>query len=693
MNAHDQQTTAASIFKSAGGEAGALFDTHNHGMADSAGTDKPGRGVFVRSAGDGDHLQHVGTGGAGGVNSVEEGATSCTDAGSTSEGGGSGESATNRAGELVLPPSIAFDDLPDELKNGAESSADDNEEPSKGRETGGTDGVSKAFKVDSRGVFYVGGDEDEPAWICSRLSVSALVRDGRSDNWGRLLEFFDADGKLHVWSLPMEMLKGDGADMRAELLRQGLKIAPGNKAKNRLSEYVMTCGPKARARCVSRTGWEGGAFVLPDQTIGQSGERVLFQAERMQREYAQAGSLENWQAQVAALCAGNSRLVVAVSAAFAAMLLAHAGMESGGLHFVGDSSTGKTTALRAAASVFGGQDYLHRWRATSNGLEGLAALHNDALLVLDELGQVDAREAGEIAYMLANGTGKARADRSGGVRNRQTWRLLFLSAGEIGLAQHMRDGGKKARAGQEVRLVEIPADAGRGFGMFEDLHGMDGGAVLSKAITDATQQQHGAAAVAFLNSFVNDLEDFPSWWKEQRATFLSDVLPESASGQAHRVAERFALIAAAGEYASANGVTNWALGEASKAAATCFAAWMEQRGGAGNQERVAIMAQVRAFFEAHGESRFTDLDVSDKKDTINRAGFRRKNGDGWEYLVLPEAFKRDICQGYDPKAVIKQLRESGWIVPDADGKAQKREPLPGMGRTRCYLFSTAMWES
>ena len=55
--------------------------------------------------------------------------------------------------------------------------------------------------------------------------------------------------------------------------------------------------------------------------------------------------------------------------------------------------------------------------------------------------------------------------------HRHEWRLLFLSAGEVGLAQHIRDAGKKSKAGQAVRLVDIPADAGQGHGIFDTLHG------------------------------------------------------------------------------------------------------------------------------------------------------------------------------------------------------------------------------
>ena len=77
--------------------------------------------------------------------------------------------------------------------------------------------------------------------------------------------------------------------------------------------------------------------------------------------------------------------------------------------------------------------------------------------------------------MLANGSGKARAGKNGAARIRQEWRLLFLSAGEVGLAEHIRESGKKSKPGQAVRLVDILADAGEGYGVFDTLHGHSSG--------------------------------------------------------------------------------------------------------------------------------------------------------------------------------------------------------------------------
>lgn len=123
-----------------------------------------------------------------------------------------------------------------------------------------------------------------------------------------------------------------------------------------------------------------------------------------------AGTVDDWRDSVSRLASGNSRLIFALSAAFASSLVKMMGEDFGGFHFRGTSSSGKTTALKMAASVWGDPaTYPRLWRTTANGLEGLAALHNDGLLILDKLSQIDPKEAGEAAYLLANGQGWSKS--------------------------------------------------------------------------------------------------------------------------------------------------------------------------------------------------------------------------------------------------------------------------------------------
>ena len=143
-------------------------------------------------------------------------------------------------------------------------------------------------------------------------------------------------------------------------------------------------------------------------------------------------------------------------------------MEGGGFSFEGGSSSGKTTALQVAASVWGGPVHVKSWRLTDNALESVATLHNDGLLILDEVGQVNARVLSEAAYMLANGSGKSRSGRDGSLRRSHVWRLIFLSSGELGLADKLAESGMKSKAGQEVRFVGLPVDKT----MLTALHGL-----------------------------------------------------------------------------------------------------------------------------------------------------------------------------------------------------------------------------
>ena len=548
------------------------------------------------------------------------------------------------------------------------------------------------FSLDANGLYYHGTNSNgEPTtiWVCSPLRVTARTRDAVNNAWGQVLEFHDSDGTLHRWVMPSELLAGDGSEYRRCLLSQGLRITTNFQARQRLAEYLQAAPVTARARCVTKTGWHNGVFVLPDETLGENGERVLLQSLHEPAAMHAAGTQDGWRDGVAALCVDNSRLTLAVSAAFAAPLLGITGDDSGGINLQGISSTGKTTALHVAVSVWGEPDYMQRWRATTNGLEATALTHNDALLCLDELAQVDPREAGEVAYMLANGTGKQRAKQDGLAKPKASWRLLFLSAGEIGLAQHMLEGGKKARAGQEVRLVDVPADAGAGYGLFENLHDYPDGAVLSDAIREAARTHYGHPARAYLAALAGmDREKLRKRLRNSRDAFTRKAQPANADGQVVRVCGRFALIAAAGELATEMSLTGWAPGAATAAGRKCFQAWIDHRGGAGAQEEKTALAQIAQFFELHGESRFSSLDIDSNPEvrTINRAGFLRHVDYRVEYFVLPEAWRSDICKGIDPTYAARLCVKYGLIKPDSEGKPTSSHRLRDVTRQRYYHF-------
>jgi putative DNA primase/helicase len=576
------------------------------------------------------------------------------------------------------------------------------------------------FAVNDVGVWLQGFDQDgkqkSPEWICSRLDVEALTRDQDGGGWGYYVAFADPLGKVKQWAMPARMLSGDGGEYRATLLNMGLRIATTPRARNLLTQYIQTRQPGEFASCTDRVGWHNGrAFVLPRETIGDDAERIVFQSDNaVENTFKSKGTPEQWRDRVGVLCEGNSRLVFAVACALAGPLLRPAGMESGGFHYRGDSSSGKTTALKLAASVYGGASYLQRWRATDNALEAIAAQHSDCLLILDELAQIDPKTAGECAYMLANEQGKARATRTGTPRTRQAWRLLFLSAGELGLADHMAEGMKRTRTGQEVRMADIPADAGMGLGAFEELHGYAGGAAFARHITSEAQAVYGATGRAWLEWLTMNADSLKASIRTTSNALAAELIPKDSSGQVERVGARFALVGAAGEMATAAGLTGWRTGESAEAARACLGSWLAARGGNGNGEVKAMLRAVRRFLETHGEGRFAMWHRSaddHAPKTLQRAGVRRMlNADGepiktdnqhghqfgermpaalgegvsFEYFILAETFRAEVCQGFDYQAVCRVLLDHGCLTPDKGRPFDCRPRLPGVGPATCY---------
>lgn len=565
------------------------------------------------------------------------------------------------------------------------------------------------FRVTKDGVFYA-GEDGEARPVCSRLEILARTRDEKGHGWGLLVEFDDPDGASKRLNIPARAMAGDfGKEVLAPLVDMGLRLAPVRTARNSrndLQSYLQGYDGSERARLVTRLGWHGDAYLVPDRQIGASTEYLHFyEAGAQLPPVTQSGTLEQWQQQIGALCVGNNRLAFVVCVAFAGAVLHLLGHESGGFHLYGDSSGGKTTHLQVAASVWGGPRLVRSWRSTDNALESIAAAHSDGLLVLDEIGMCDPRIIGETVYMLGNGTGKARAnDRGLSGRQIQEWRVLFLSTGEKTLAQHMAEANKDLKAGMEVRLLAVPADAGKGLGLFEALHGFDDAAALSDALKARVAKSYGSPALAFLSALCDPtkLRAYTAMVRSTMERFTAEALPASASGQAQRAASRFGLAAAAGELATALGVTGWPDGLALDSARVCLNAWLAERGGAGNMEGDAILARLRQVIERFGESRFTRWESTAAKvdehgpRTIDRLGFRKSMEHGMgdtshtttTYYVLPEAWRSEIFRGMNLNAVNKELLRRRVLEPGKDGKASTSVRLPGLGLQRCYVVVT-----
>ena len=543
------------------------------------------------------------------------------------------------------------------------------------------DGV---FHLLKNGLYYIEQTKDDEykRYVSSPIKVLAQTRDTTNNAWGRLLEWHDADGVKHTQALSMELFQSDGIELRKALAYQGVIIAPDGKARNLLQSYLMSYPTDSRALCVDRVGWHDNVFVLPNRQIGQhdNGDLIVYQTTQgLDSNYQSNGTLEQWQKDISIPLATHSKLIVALSSAFAGQLLAPLEQQTGaGVHFKGQSSKGKTTALYVGCSVWGKpSSYCKTWKSTGNALEHTAYIHNDGFLALDEIGEVaNPKELGNIAYMLANGKGKARLTKQITAKPSYAWKVIFLSTGEKSLKEIMQENGQKTKLGQEVRLIDIDIDQSE-YGLFDQIDFAEDGAKQSRLLVERSNQSYGVAGMEWLKYLTSDKEKVISQAKQLLEQYNLDLVAEHQQGHIVRVANAFALIAVAGELATQAGITGWKTGTALNAVKTVFNAWVNDFEYVGDYQSREYILHVKAFFEANESSRFEAItpDPDHIEKIINRVGYWKIENGEKLFLVLPEQFKNEVCKGHDSRKVAKALLEENLLDHDT-GKTSKTVRIP-----------------
>jgi putative DNA primase/helicase len=512
-------------------------------------------------------------------------------------------------------------------------------------------------------------------WICSPLTIEGITFSPIHDNFGRLLKLQDTNGRWHEWAMPMHLLKGNGDELRGELLNQGVTFNP--KKRSDIINYIMTQPTYRKITAVDRVGWYDDAFVLPNQVIGKGD--VVFQSEAVaESEFQTKGTLEGWQQEIGRLCVDNVPLMISIAAALAGPLLKFIDrQQGGGIHWVGDSSCGKSTAVEVAASVWGSSEFIRSWSATANGLEGVAATRNETCLILDEIDEASPHEIGKIAYMLANGQGKQRAGRVGTARKIQRWRIITISTGERTLTSIMNEIGKRPNAGQLVRLLSIPVTFEHG--AFSNLHEFESGRSLSDHLKSMRLKHYGHVGPAFIRKLMDDKRDFPALLN----TYLQPFNSDAKTNLEKRAAMVFAIIALAGELAIEYGILPWEQTYAWDAALIGFQRW-QTYSGPGQTEDTQILQSISDFIAKHGDSRFSAHHERMEDTIYNRAGWYKDADIGRVYMFLPVALI-EAGGGFERSRIVEALKRAKWIAECDAGRATKKARTRG-GLNNLYFI-------
>jgi hypothetical protein len=424
----------------------------------------------------------------------------------------------------------------------------------------------------------------------------------------------------------------------------------------------------------SHLGWQGeGAkrgflwgrnFITPEGEIlrpedaHDHPDAILFHSNepgdcQIADAFYASGTLEDWQKAVSGLDR-YPRVQLALYAAFVPPLLAVLRAANIIVDMSNRTSTGKTTTLRVAASVWGNPNerepnsVVGSWDSTRVWIERASAILNGLPLLLDDTKR--AKRPEQIAttlYDVANGRGRGRGNVRGLQRTRQ-WQTVLLSTGEAPATGYTEDGGTR------TRCIEV---MGSPFGKETE--------ETAKAVRFLNQNllaNFGHAGPKFVQWLLKHRADWPqyaNWYRHDLADYTVQ------NGAVSRMAEHLAVIRLTAVLVKEAGILPWYYDEIPQELRNAILSEAQQA-----SPEIRALREVISWAYVHKESFHgrAQRDNYNNSRVPNEWAGQWDDDEDWKTIsFFPSVLKRVLEQsGFIAGAIIGGWKELGWLETDTD---------------------------
>ena len=568
------------------------------------------------------------------------------------------------------------------------------------------------------GDLHAGGTDTEPGEIIAQAPIWVHARaKNLHKEYSLVVKFFNYDSQEMILTFPTTLLSDVGGMLGKQLRALGMPLIAGKeKMVNRyIDQMAKWC--KNTGWIAEKIGWFEGinpqVFVLPNVILRAATQKeepepeVFYQPVLIQdaRSLTCKGTLKEWQDNVADKAKHNPLLLFGILAGLAGPLNKLAKGESGGFHFCGDTSCGKTSVAQAAASVWGDasdpqymaeQTSIRKWKATVSGLEAYAQLHNDITLCLDEIGGTRPEDISDAIYLLTGGIPKGRSMVDGGLKRQPTWHTLLISTGELTIEQVLRQAGQEQKGGLRHRMPDIRCDT-RDCGVVYDecLLTREARAEFVSEFKDNCSQYYGTAGPAFVTWILAQIQfkgllEFSAELKANVKAYKQRLLEDinELPSEGIRMINRLAIIGAAGLIASHDDIRilNIAPPLIDDAVFTVRDLWLDNMDAHKSEAERTIEYFKHQVMVNFGF--FVDLMDYNAKPPYKILGYRNSN-----YIMVLTKAMDELCGMHSKSSVLRELEKNNMIkLGEVDKKTGKRRlddkaylnnpKFPG--RPRCF---------
>lgn len=518
-----------------------------------------------------------------------------------------------------------------------------------------------------RRLFSKSGEELEPRRITYKpIVISGKFKNVTDECEGLIVSWFDGRAwKESVRTRDYFMITNKITDLSSD----GFPVN-SNNAKDviqYLTDFEEENGLNLPHKTYSeQLGWVGDGFLYGNEYISTVlGEEVCaLPADMGEKQVIEGlnkqGDIDKWLNIIDSL-QGYPCVMIGIYASLASVLCSILKVDSFILEWSGDTSQGKTIALKIAASVWGCPStsmggIIKKWNITPVNIERTASLLNNLPLFLDDTKDLTrTKTISSLIYNVASGQGKGRGSTKGSQKTRY-WNNITFSTGEQKITTFTKDGGTAARV---LPITGLP------FGKADPET-----APIVESVDMELQDCYGVAGRKWIDYILKNKDGIDIWklyYRSKRQLYLQRAHRSQVIG---RLAKYIALIDTAA----------WLFNE-------CFEKDYDYESFLGrvwdqilaeNEEVDRPLQAVKSVFEwaVSNQVRFAD---GNGFKTDNDYGIWESQSSDWkEIFFYPDQLSRFLVkEGYESRTIFKSWKSRGWLNLSKDRGNYKQKNIKG----------------
>lgn len=305
-----------------------------------------------------------------------------------------------------------------------------------------------------------------------------------------------------VTKFPVQALDIRDAKNIINLSSKGLDVDSNNRSE--LVQFIsmfMRLNNLPTNKIVSRLGHVRGHFIHP--LIDSDVELIIHEEgyKRLANAFKTKGTLQEYSDKVFNQIKDSPMTLMFVYASLGSILLHDFSVEAFIIDLAGKTSTGKTTALKVASSVWGTDDLRSEWNTTKVNVERKASMMNSFPLLYDDTRKAPHYQLADIVYQFSGGRSKGRGNVNS-IDVEKTWKNILISTGETSIVEYGQE-----KAGISARVITLQDNP------FND--GVD-----LRALYDGLENNYGHLGLAYIEQYKKHKAEYKKSFEGHEKLFI-----------------------------------------------------------------------------------------------------------------------------------------------------------------------------